>query len=185
VWHRVAMTAAERRRNLVGAFALAIADRIQTEAEAVTGLSGEAPAALSVIAQQPGGTVEELRRAINRSQPATVRIVDRLVQRGLVVRRPAGRGPALALDATDAGRDIARRVLQARARILDELQPADLQALELQLAPILERLAELPLGQTVCRLCDKNACRRTGDCPVTNRLESQGLHLDPPQPLAQ
>ena len=178
------MAASARRRNLVGAFALAVADRLRAEAEAVTGLSGESTAALAVIAQQPGGTVEALRQAIGRSQPATVRIVDRLAAKGLVERRPSGSGPGLALVVTEAGRDRAEQVLTARDAMLDallsELDADAAGALEGTLERLLPQLAQLPAGLTVCRLCDKGSCRGRGDCPVADRLEQLGVEMRPP-----
>ena len=155
--------------------------------EAAAGVTGEAPAALAVIAQQPGGAVEELRRAIGRSHPATVRIVDRLVARGYLERRPAGRGPALALSVTATGRAHAREIIAARAQVLDavlaELDDESAAALGDLLERLLGGLAELPEGIAVCRLCDKGRCRGSGDCPVVRRLEEQGMTLDPSEPL--
>jgi MarR family transcriptional repressor of emrRAB len=173
-----------RRRNLLGAIALSLADRLRDSAQEAVGLGGEAPAALAVITQAPGISVEQLRLAIRRSHPATVRIVDRLVERGLVERRPAARGPALALTATAAGGDRARELIHARARILDDLLTGlDDPALDAILDQLLARLAELPQGTAVCRLCDKGRCRGTGRCPVSARLEEQGVTLGPFQPL--
>src|SRR3954470_16045517 len=86
----------ERRANMLGAFALAVADRMRAETEAAVGHSGAAAAALVMVAQFPDRTVEFLRRAVGLSHPAAVRVVDRLVEAKLVRRRPApwpGRGP--------------------------------------------------------------------------------------------
>lgn len=181
------MTADERRRNLLGAFALALADRIRSDVEAASGLNLEAAAALATVAQQPGGNVEGLRQAIGRSHSATVRIVDRLVETGLIERRPADRGPAVALTATAAGRDRAREMLAARARAIDAvlatLDPASAAAIDTILETGLSGLAELPAGVTVCRLCDKGVCRAGADCAVVRRLESHGLRLPPSEPL--
>jgi DNA-binding MarR family transcriptional regulator len=172
-----------RGRNHVGAFALALADRIRADVEAASGLNLEAAAALATIAQRPGGTIESLRRAIGRSHSATVRIVERLVERGLVERRAAARGPALALTVTDAGRACARIMLAARAQaidsVLDAIDPQSARTLDAILELALHPLAELPAGVTVCRLCDKGTCRAGGDCPVVSELESQGLSLPP------
>src|SRR3954449_9244831 len=101
----------ERRANMLGAFALAVADRVRVETEAAVGHSGAAAAALVMVAQFPDRTVEFLRRAVGLSHPAAVRVVDRLVDDGLVRRRVAGPGPAVALTATAKGRRAARRVL--------------------------------------------------------------------------
>src|SRR5919206_3031622 len=131
----------DRRANMLGAFALAVADRLRAETEAAVGHSGAAAAALVTIAHFPDFTVEDLRRAIGLSHPAAVRVVDRLVEDGLVRRRPAGRGPAVALRTTAAGRRRARRVLDARRRVLaDALAP-----LTKAQAAALERILERAL----------------------------------------
>src|SRR3954452_20010424 len=98
----------ERRANLLGAFAVAVGDRVRAETEAAVGHSGAAAAALVMVAQFPDRTVECLRRAVGLSHPAAVRVVARLVEAKLVRRRPARRGPAVALTATAAGRRAAR-----------------------------------------------------------------------------
>jgi DNA-binding MarR family transcriptional regulator len=176
----------DRRDNLLGALVLTLADRIRDETEGVLGHTGGAAAALAAIAQQPGGTVEDLRRAIGRSHPAAVRIVDRLVELGLVARRPSGRGPAVALTATAEGRERAREVLAVRRRVIGEtmpdLAPEETATLTVILERALENAAELPRGATVCRLCDKGRCRRD-ECPVVRGLARQGVELPPPTAL--
>jgi DNA-binding MarR family transcriptional regulator len=64
-----------------------------------------------------------IRRSIGLSHPAAVRAVDRLVERGLVRRRRAGRGAAAALTATAAGRREAGRILDVRRRVLADALP--------------------------------------------------------------
>jgi DNA-binding MarR family transcriptional regulator len=180
------MDGRDRRDNLLGALVLTLADRIRDETEAVVGHAGGAAGALATLAQQPGGTIEDLRQAIGRSQPATVRIVDRLVALGLVDRRPAGRGPAVALTPTPAGLERARKIIAVRSRILREalpgLEPAEAAALTAILERALVRAADLPRGTTVCRLCDKGRCRRD-DCPVVRGLAAQGVEVPPPSVL--
>jgi DNA-binding MarR family transcriptional regulator len=80
--------------------------------------------------------VGELRRGVLLSQPALSRMVDRLVERGLVERQadPAdGRGVRLTL--TQAGRDTQRRVGRQHARgvaraIIGTASPDELRQLE-------------------------------------------------------
>src|SRR3954466_5211939 len=166
----------ERRVNMLGAFALAVADRMRAETEAAVGHSGAEAAALVMIAQFPDRTVEFLRQAIGLSHPATVRVVDRLVEARLVRRRPAGRGPALALSATAAGRRQARRILDARQAVLREALPELSAEEEATLTAILERaLAQLADTDdtVICRLCDTGRCRRA-DCPVVRRQAERG-----------
>jgi DNA-binding MarR family transcriptional regulator len=179
------MATADPRANRLGALAVAVGDRLGDEVEEIVGASGVAAAALAVIAQQPRVTIEELRQAIGRSHPAAVRIVDRLVALGLVERRPSGHGRALALVATREGRRRVRAYLRRRdellAGLLDGVDGDEQAALDAFLRRALTRLAELPDGITVCRLCDKTTCRGEG-CPVVDRLVQQGI--EPPPPAA-
>src|SRR4051794_19117098 len=114
----------DRLVNLLGAFGLAVADRVRADTEAAVGHSGAAAAALVMIAQFPGRTVEFLRRAVGLSHPAAVRVADRLVDDGLVRRRVAGPGPAVALPATAEGRPAARRGLDVRGAAPAAAPPA-------------------------------------------------------------
>jgi DNA-binding MarR family transcriptional regulator len=168
----------DRLANLLGAFAVAVADRVRGETEAAVGHSGAAAAALVMIVQFPGRTVEFLRRAIGLSHPAAVRVVDRLVEQGLVRRRAAGRGPAVALTATPAGRRAARRVLDVRreavAAALPDLSASEAAALTAILERALDGLAGTP-GTTICRLCDMRRCRRGPACPVVGRQVALGV----------
>jgi DNA-binding MarR family transcriptional regulator len=174
----------DRTQNLLGAFVLEVAGRIQRETEAAIGHTGATAAALVTIAQFPDRTVEELRRAIGLSHPAAVRVVDRLAAEKLVRRRPAGRGPAVALSATAAGRRRARAILDIRQRILAEAIPDLDDEEERVLAGILERaldhLSDSP-EPVICRMCDTGRCRR-GACPVMERQTARGN--PPPQWVA-
>jgi DNA-binding MarR family transcriptional regulator len=178
------MTDDARRHNLLGAFVVAVADRIRVETENSVGHSGSAAAALVTIAHFPGRTVEFLRQAIGLSHPAAVRVVDRLVEQGLVRRRPSGPGPAVALTVTTAGRRAARAVLDVRASVVAQALPRLSAAESATLAGVLEKglahLADTP-GSTICRLCDQGRCRRE-DCPVAQRQIELGA--PPPEPRA-
>jgi DNA-binding MarR family transcriptional regulator len=166
----------DRGHNLLGAFVLEIADRIRAATEEAIGHSGATAAGLLTIAQFPDGTVEDLRKAIGLSHPAAVRVVDRLVAEKLVHRRPADRGPAVALTATAAGRRKARAILDVRRNVLRGVVPALSPDEEAALTAILEKalahLADAP-DPTLCRLCDKARCRRP-DCPVVLQQTERG-----------
>lgn len=90
--------------------------------------------------------IGELHRHVLLSQPALSRMVDRLVERGLVERSadPAdGRGVRLSL--TDTGRDKQRQVGRRHARSVARAVTAELTADELrQLATIGWKLAQHP-----------------------------------------
>ena len=174
-----------RHENLLGAFVLAVADRLRDETEAVVGHTGAAGAALVTIAHFPDRTVEFLRRAIGLSQPAAVRVVDRLVEEGLVQRRAAGGGPAVALTTTAAGTARARELLARREGVLrdalPELSASESAALASILEKALARLADAP-GTTICRLCDQSG-GRSADCPVVRRQIELGSPPPEPAPL--
>ena len=178
------MNEQERRENLLGAFVLAVADRLRVETEGAIGHSGAAAAALMVIAQFPDRSVEFLRQAIGLSHPAAVRVVDRLVEQDLVRRRPAGRGPAVALRTTAAGGRQARRILKLRRKVLadalPELSAAEAKTLTTVLEKALLHLTNTP-RTTICRLCDLGGCRGL-DCPVVQRQIELGA--PPPEPVA-
>lgn len=174
-----------RLENLLAAFAVALADRIRAETEAAVGHGGAAAAALVTIAQFPGFTIEQLRRAIGLSHPATVRVVDRLAEQQLVKRGRGPVGPAVALTTTPAGRRLARKILDIRQTVLSDSLPAlsaeEATALSCTLERALEHLADQP-HTTVCRLCDMGVCRRH-DCPVVRRQTALGHPPPPPAPL--
>jgi MarR family transcriptional regulator, negative regulator of the multidrug operon emrRAB len=171
----------DRGQNLLGAFVVEVAGRIRRETEAAIGHTGATAAALVTIAQFPGRTVEELRRAIGLSHPAAVRVVDRLEEGRLVKRSSMGRGPAVALTATAAGRRKARQILDIRHRILADALPALSGEEQRVLTGVLERaldhLADGP-DPVICRMCDTGRCRR-GECPVMERQAARGN--PPPQ----
>jgi MarR family transcriptional repressor of emrRAB len=173
----------DRLQNLLGAFVLAVGDRLRVQTEETIGHTGAAAAALLTIAHFPDRTVEFLRQAIGLSHPATVRVVDRLVEQRLVRRRPSGRGPAVALTTTAAGRRQARRILDVREQVLadalPELSPAESAFLSEILEKALAHLSDSP-GTTICRLCDQALCRRI-DCPVVRRQIELGV--PPPEPV--
>ena len=92
----------------------------------------------------------DLNRHVLLSQPALSRLVDRLVERGLVERcaDPAdGRGVRLSL--TDAGRVVQRRIGRQHARGVARAMTAGLTAAELaQLETICRKLAAAPMAAT-------------------------------------
>jgi DNA-binding MarR family transcriptional regulator len=170
-WIVRGMTA--RQANLLAALAVAVADRINANAATEAGRAGQAPAALAILAQQEGLSLEALRGQLDLSQPATVRLVDGLVADRLARRRPGPDGRTLALVLTRSGRTRARRVLAARRQAADEalavLNPAERTELEASLEAMLAILApDTTSADVTCRLCDRRACP-TSACPVPRR----------------
>jgi DNA-binding MarR family transcriptional regulator len=171
----------DRLANLLGATALNVADLTLSEIRGATGTSGSASAALVVLAEAPDLAVTDLGQRIGLSQPAAARMVDGLESQGLV-RRQRGSGRSVAVRLTRGGRRAAVRLLERRGDVLRRLL-AGLDAGEQEvLAALLEKVlsvvherveqqAQTPderIGELVCRLCDRVACRQGGaSCPVS------------------
>ena len=172
-----------RLANLVGAWALGVADRIEAAASTAAGRGGQAPAALVALHEfAGGGTIEDLRRVLGLTHSAVVRVINGLVADGHVTRRPGVRDArSVAVILTPSGRAAARRILRARAEAVEatlggltEGQRRSLTALAEQLTGDLAgfRLEERRQGRPpadgwLCRLCDFEACGRpAGRCPA-------------------
>ncbi|MGC7097644.1 MarR family transcriptional regulator [Amycolatopsis lurida] len=164
-----------RVANLLGAGALAVAERVSGEAARAAGVSASGAAALSTLLVEPGIGVTELGARIGLSQPATARMLDTLIAAGLVERHhPGGRGVRLTL--TETGRANAEKLLEARGRVLLELlEPLtddQVSALAPALEALLAGLVENRRSEYVlCRLCDRQVCAR---CPVGEECRSYG-----------
>jgi DNA-binding MarR family transcriptional regulator len=163
---------ADRLTQLLGVLALAAADRFRSSVETELGRGGAHPGALVHLDAYPGESVQALANVLGVSQPAAVKIADRLAADGLVERRTATDHRVRALHLTPAGRRAAAGVLTRRAAALDDLlaglAPDERDALE----PILEKLVaglaqDRPGALTVCRLCDRTACcGGAAGCPL-------------------
>lgn len=178
-----------RLANLLGAWSLAVSDRITAAAAVAAGRSGQAPAALVALDEfAEGSTIEQLSGVLGLTHSATVRLIDALVADGHVARRRRmGDGRAVAVRLTASGRAAARRITRARAEAVKgalagltatqrrsltamaERLTADLASLRLE-----ERaLGTLPAGGWMCRLCDFEACGRPGGrCPAAGRANA-------------
>lgn len=166
-----------RTPNLFGALCLAVADQMAAAGRAATGLAGSGPAALATLHTRPGISIESLRWILGISQPATVRVVDRLVAAGLATREPGVDGRTLALRLTAYGRQQAQAILAARLRAAQAI----LDALTTQEQEDIDRLLQRLLGtlpitrddaRHLCRLCDHSACAEPY-CPVDRAVPSE------------
>lgn len=161
----------DRLANLLGVVTLEAAGRLRAAVETDLTHGGSAPAALVHLRFWPGDSLEGVRGALGISQPATVRLVDRLVAEGLLERRPGVDRRTRALHLTTAGEAAAAGALERRAATLralvDRLEPGEREALELLLERLVAMLADdLPQALHVCRLCDRGACRQDRGCPL-------------------
>lgn len=170
---------AVRTANLLGAAALSSADRLTVAAADAAGTSVSGAAALVTLHAAPGLGVTALGKRVGLSQPAAARMVDALVEQGLVERhRESARSVGVWL--TRHGRAAAGRVLKARDRALVELverlDPEQQEALRTGLEALLPGVYEHTGDeQLVCRLCDRAACVTGGAiCPVGAAARSHG-----------
>jgi len=168
--------------NVVGALTFALADRIGDATAAAAGLSGVPAAALVALHEWASGKpLQALAHGLRLSHSRTVRVIDRLEGEGLATRRPdPADGRSVHVGLTPAGAMAARRVLAARAEVLQDalapLAPADREAL----ARLAERVLEGFItgrrhAAATCRMCDAHACGHyEGRCPVTRGADRAG-----------
>jgi DNA-binding MarR family transcriptional regulator len=166
-----------RTANLLGALAYAVTERTDAALRHDAPVAGtDAMALVALRNYADGAPLETLRDALGLSQPGTVRLVDRLVARGLVARGAAPHDRrARAVRLTAAGRHAAEVALAARATVTSDALEVLGAAERRRLAVLLERLLA---GQTtdrtsarrICRLCDGDVCGHPGRCPVTQAV---------------
>ena len=158
----------DRTTNLLGATALAITDRIRDEMRGMLNRSGETAAAVIVLGYAPGLSLELLRQVLDLSHPGTVRLIDRVEEDGLVERRKAADGRAVALHLTTKGRDLRQQLMDRRLDTLEAslkgLTTGERIALGELLAKVLTSLPETEMAKhRICRLCAVRVC---SDCPI-------------------
>ncbi len=184
---------AARTANLLGALSLVVADAVSAAASDAAGQSSSGAAALSALDQfldRP--TLDELGHVLGLTHSGAVRLVDRLVTAGLVTRSPGPDRRSRALALTAKGRRTARRVRQARARVLvtlvDRLSDSEREAAGPVLSAFLSAVVEgKDGGAWTCRLCDLGACQRQhGRCPAAEAAAVRygaGATGDRPAPM--
>jgi len=158
----------DRTTNLLGALALAITDRLKSGMKDTFDRSGETAAAIVVLGYAPGLSVEILRQVLDRSHPGTVRLIDRLEEDGLVERRAADDGRAVALHLTRKGSALRQKLMDRRLETLEGalegLSSDERKMLGDLLAKVLTNLPENEMAKhNICRLCAVRVCR---DCPI-------------------
>ena len=188
-----------RLTNLVGAWTVAVADRVTAATAAAAGRGGQAPAALVALHEfANGSTIDQLRQVLGISHSTTVRLIDGLVADGHVSRtHHTDDRRSVALTLTPAGRRTARRILAARheaiARTLEGLAERDRRSLTRLAEALTGQLVDLKLDERargnaaasgwLCRQCDFDACGRPdGLCPAAERARAgttQRQRMDP------
>lgn len=166
-------SAQHRDLNVIGAFALALADDFKGAMEDLVEGNESACSALVVIGQESGLSVDRLSRILRLSQPGTVRLVDRLAAAKLVERKSGTDRRSVALRLTEAGRRQVKAVLVGRAHALTQA----LQSLDDWERSTLSAIADKVLRglghgavecDQRCRLCDGESCPDE-TCPMMPR----------------
>jgi DNA-binding MarR family transcriptional regulator len=168
-----------RQANVLGATALAVADRVRSAAEDGAGEGASAAAALvSLAGYLDGQPIDSLTNPLGLTHSAAVRVVDRLVGAGLARRKPGADRRAVAVELTAEGRQAAERARAARTGALEDalamLEPSERAELTRLHEKLLAALVDgrAAAGYT-CRLCDIDACGHyQGRCPVTQAADA-------------
>jgi len=162
----------DRTANVLGAFSLVVADRMNDAISEAGGHPSTAAALSALYHFLDGPSVDRLRQVLGLTSSGTVRLVDRLEHEGYVVRRPGADGRSTAVTLTPAGRRLARKVAAARAGVLagvlGVLTDDERTTLDTLLSRLLVSMIRGP-GATrwICRLCDTVACGHAAEeCPI-------------------
>ena len=166
----------DRLAQLLGALSLSAVDRVRSSVDASLGRAGAHAAALVHLDAYPGDSVQALADVLRVSQPAAVKVVNRLAGDGLLERRQGPDGRTRALHLTAEGRDAAARVLADRAAQLEDVLHVLGGDEREHLEPLLEKLVaalagDRPGALTVCRLCDRTSCcGAPAGCPLEHTV---------------
>ena len=165
----------ERDENMIGAFAIAVADMLTDNAGSIVPRR-EPPAAIAILGRSPGWTILQLSRDLGLSHAATVRLIDRLVSDGLVRRiRSTRDGRAVELFLTPGGEKLYDRMLSGRHDRLSELRShlseSEMEALGAICAKMLTIVGSRQDRRSrICRFCDAAKCRT---CPMDSLISDR------------
>ncbi len=162
---------ADRLVNLLGVVALAVVDRVRQATEEACAAGGAAAAVLVHLQAHPDDTVSGLAATVGVGGSGAVRLVDRLVDQGLVQRVAGAGGRTVTVRLTEEGSRTADRVLAARREainsVLADLDEEGRHDLEELLAALTSSVSGKGAeAHRPCRLCDREACRQPPGCPL-------------------
>ena len=160
--------------NVLAAWALDAHDALAAAAGDL-GLDQRQLAALTLVGEYEGCSIDWLRRRVGLSHPGAVRLVDRL-ERDRFVRRSRAGGREVGLSLTPQAQRVLERWHAAREAaiegLLAGLDPGQRAALAETLAvAIARRHRSRPQADALCRTCDWPACG--DDCPVDRSVAAE------------
>lgn len=147
--------------------------RINAAARETIKHAGETPAAPVLIGLEPGMSNDRLRRILGLSHPGTVRLVDRLVNDGLLERSLGRDGREIALHLTKKGQKCCSRLLKNRMAVVRPLlEVLDSNEQEILSKLLHKMLSAVPNSEietyTICRMCDESVC---DNCPLPEKFD--------------
>lgn len=160
-----------RLNNLLGAFAVALADNIERTASESTLLAEPLPAALIQIGSFSGSSSESLAKSLALSQSATTRVIQRLQEKGLISIETAAHDRRVKeLTLTDLGQRQRSAALEARAQVIAAMMALLSGEEKTLLVNILERVfpvivPDRSASDFTCRYCDADSCPQSC-CPA-------------------
>jgi MarR family transcriptional repressor of emrRAB len=122
--------------------------------------------AVTVLGWRGESTSETLQEALDLSQPACVRVVDRLAAAGLVTRRRTRGDRRQHISLTDEGERVAAALVRESGRGVERALRQALPVEDLDgFVAALDRIAGVVFGEATdtvrfCRSCDVRACLR-------------------------
>jgi DNA-binding MarR family transcriptional regulator len=176
--------------NPLSALALMIGDTSNAATRAATGLAPQEMAALVLVRNRPGCSVNWLHDRLGLTQSGAVRLLDRLQQDGLVTRKRTAGRREVSLAITPSGEALVGRGVSARSQAIESLLDGLPAADRGQLVSLIERVLSLQAlprdeGDVACRLCNWSVC--VPDCPVegTDRGDSRAHARTSRRPLPE
>lgn len=158
--------------NIIGAFSMAIMDKMTKAVVKASGLSASACHAIVTIGTEPGSTIDEIRRMLDLDHSSVVRAIAKLENIGAVEknRKKTADGRAVTVNLSGFGKELFATILNARASLLSTITSA-LSADDLNYSidfihKVMPSVVDEGDDQhKVCRLCDISNCEQS-ICPV-------------------
>ena len=124
--NRVCKTADDKAAyaaNIVGAFSMAIMDKITRTVVEASGLSASACHAIITIGTEPGSTIDDIRRMLDLNHSSVVRAIAKLEKIGAVVKSKSKATDARAVTVylSGKGMELFASILEARASLLAKI----------------------------------------------------------------
>lgn len=158
--------------NILGAFALAMADRLNDRLQSTSGRSEGGLIALNQIASRSNPSIDELRPSLAvATHSAATRVVARLEADQLITKNKTGKDSRFThLALTPKGKAVRKSLLQQRHLFLSECTAALTQDERQTLEQLVQKmLAAMDFDASscdrTCRLCDTRRCDEA-QCPV-------------------